>query len=421
MPMAAALPGASFAGIDTAPGAIDRARRLVDALGLDNVVLEERAIEDFAPERGGFDYVIAHGVYSWVPPAARDRLLGLCREALAEGGVAYVSYNALPGWRVRQALRDILRFHTAATEDPREQIEEARALMQLLLEGWPLVRTQVEQLLSRSGAGLLHDELAPDNEPVYFVQFVEHAGRHGLQYLAEADFFEMQIGVASERITAALLEVDDPVRREQYLDFLKGRMFRQTLLCHAEEPVDRTPRPTVIEGLAVSTEVRWRDGAFVGPTGSRLTTDNRAVVAALERAAAAWPAAVWVRDLIGPADAPTVCDALLRAYAANLVALHVHPPPLTTTPGDTPSTTALVRHQGGIGDVVTNLRHTSVRIEDDLGRHLVTLLDGTRDRAALAADLGAFLTGRGDPVPDNLRESLDRSLEGLGRLALLQG
>jgi hypothetical protein len=134
--------------------------------------------------------------------------------------VAYVSYNALPGGRAREALRDMLRFHAAATEDPQERIEQARALLRFLLEGWPLMRSQVEQLLSRSDAGLLHDELAPINEPVYFHEFVGHAGRYGLQYLAEADFFEMQIGVVSERVADALLAVEDPVRREQYLDFL---------------------------------------------------------------------------------------------------------------------------------------------------------------------------------------------------------
>ena len=70
---------------------------------------------------------------------------------------------------------------------------------------------------------------------------------------------------------------------------------------------------------------------------------------------------------------------------------------------------------------MTNLRHASVRIEDDLGRRLVTLLDGTRDRAALAAELRAFLVERGDPVPADLPEALDRSLQGLARLALLEG
>jgi SAM-dependent methyltransferase len=424
--MAVALPGASFVGVDAAPGAITRASRLAAALGLGNVTFEAVAIEDFAPAPASFDYVIAHGVYSWVAPAARDRLLELCRIALRGDGVAYVSYNALPGGRARQALRDMLRFHTAALADPRERIAEGRALLAFLVEGAPAqsdLRAHAGELLDRSDASLLHDDLADVNEPVYFHELVEHAGRHGLQYLAEADFFEMQIGAASEPAAEALLGIEDPVRREQYLDFLKGRMFRQTLLCHAGRAVDRTPRPALIADLAVSTQAERHGGAFEGPSGSTLSTDNPVVVAALERAAAAWPAALWVRDLIAPgADGAALCDALLRAYAANLVMLHAHPPALTTTPGNRPRTSALARYQVGAGDLVTNLRHVSVRIEDDLGRRLLALLDGTRDRDALAADLRAFLAERGEQLSDaDLKDGLERSLQGLARLALLQG
>jgi PKMT, C-terminal winged helix domain len=208
-------------------------------------------------------------------------------------------------------------------------------------------------------------------------------------------------------------------------------MFRQTLLCPAGVEIDRAPHPEVLERLAVSTQAQpgGEPGpggaqAFTGPTGSTLTTDHPLVIEALKRTAAAWPAALWVRDLLGP-DATgdergALCDALLRSYAANLVALHVCPPRPVTTPGEAPCASALARHQARAGAVVTNLRHASVRIEDDLGRRLVTLLDGTRDRAGLAADLRAFLSQRGRPVPDDLAESLERSLRGLAQMALLQ-
>jgi hypothetical protein len=424
--MAVALPGARFVGVDAAPGAIARGRRLVAALSLGNVTLEALAIEDFAPAPASFDYVIAHGVYSWVAPAARDRLLELCRIALDRDGVAYVSYNALPGGRARQALRDMLRFHTAAVTDPRERIAEGRALLRFLVEGAPAqseLRGHARELLDRSDASLLHDDLAEVNESVYFHEFVAHAARHGLQYVAEADFFEMQIGAASAPAADALLGVEDPVRREQYLDFLKGRMFRQTLLCRAGAAVDRTPRPAVIADLAVSTEAKRRGQVFEGPAGSTLTTDSPLVAGALERAARSWPAALWVRDLAADeAERAALCDALLRAYAANLVALHVHPPRLATAPGETPRASPLARHQAQAGELVTNLRHASVRIEDELGRQLLALLDGTRDRAALAAQLRAFLAERGERLSDaQLRDGLQRSLQGLARLALLQG
>jgi SAM-dependent methyltransferase len=439
IPMAVALPHASFAGIDAAPGAIARGVELIEALDLPNITLRAASIEDFDPHAGAYDYVIAHGVYSWVGSAVRDRLLAICRAALAPHGVAYVSYNALPGGRVRQALRDMLLFHTAELDDPAERVAQARALLRFLVDGLPaehdvaaVVRRQAEGVLDRGDASLLHDELAEVNEPVYFHELVAHAERHGLQYLAEADFFEMQTGVLSEPVAETLRAVDDPIRREQYLDFLKGRMFRQTLLCRAELELDRSPRPTVVGRLAVSSPARPRDErdadaavTFEGPTGSTLATDHPLVRAALERVGDEWPAAAWVGDLI-PAgssaeDRGALCDALLRAYAANLVQLHAHPPALTTSPGAMPEASALARRQARAGDMVTNLRHVSVRIEDDLGRELVALLDGTRDRAALAAELDRFLGARGERRSDaELRDGLDRSLRGLAALALLR-
>ena len=166
-----ALPGASFVGVDAAPKAIARGQGLVAELGLENVTLEATAIEDLSPAAGAFDYVIAHGVYSWVPAAVRDRLLAVCREALADAGVAYVSYNALPGGRLREALRDMLVFHTAELTDPRERVAQARALLRFLLDGAPgehglgaLMRGQAERMLARSDATLLHDELAEVND-----------------------------------------------------------------------------------------------------------------------------------------------------------------------------------------------------------------------------------------------------------------
>jgi methyltransferase-like protein len=435
VPMATALPGARFVGVDASPGAIARGQALVDALGLHNLELHATPIEDHQATSHGFDYVLAHGVYSWVAPTVRDRLLATCREALDAGGVAYVSYNALPGGRLRQALREMLLFHTRASDPPEERLLEARALLRFLLEGWPgehefgaALRRQARGALDRGDPSLLHDDLAEVNDAVYFHEFVAHAAAHGLQYLAEADFFEMQTGVASERVAEALMAIDDPLRREQYLDFLKGRMFRQTLLCRAEATVDRAPRREALERLAISTPARAGDPdvtgtmAFEGPTGSTLTTDHPLVIAALQAVARAWPAAVWVRDLVpeGAADADraAILDAVLRSYAANLVVLHAHPPELTTTPGERPRASALARHQAQTGELVTNLRHAVVRIEDDLGRRLVTLLDGTRDHAALAAELRAEL----DPTLDDeaLRTGLERSLSGLARLALLE-
>src|SRR5688500_9345912 len=347
--LAVALPRARFLGVDASERAIARGRALVDALGLTNLTLEVAAIEAFELPRARFDYVIAHGVYSWVGEPVRDRLLELCRSVLSDRGIAYVSYNALPGGRLSGALRDMLVFHTAGLDDPADQIEQARALLRLLVGSWSdehefgaIMRRQGERLLERSDETLFHDELAAVNQRVYFHEFVAHAERYGLQYLAEADFFEMQTGVLPEAVSDELLRVEDPIRREQYLDFIKGRMFRQTLLCRAELEVDCSPQPLIVEALAVSSPAQptgGPDGAgrvtFEGPSGSTLTTDHPLVTRALERIARSWPGAVRVRELIpqqaSKEDREAVCGALLRCYAGNLVQLHAMPPPLTTS------------------------------------------------------------------------------------------
>jgi hypothetical protein len=174
----------------------------------------------------------------------------------------------------------------------------------------------------------------------------------------------------------------------------------------------------VIERLAFSSPAASTgppDGqgrvVFEGPTGVALTTDQPAVITALERAAERWPGAAWVRDL-PETGRSVVCEALLGGFAANLVSLHASPPRLAHRPGERPEASPLARYQAAEGDLVTNLRHRSVRLEDEPARRLVGLLDGTRDRAALAAEL----------PPDagtDVGPALERSLERLARLALL--
>ena len=438
VPMAVTLPGGRFVGIDAAEGAVARGRALVEALGLTNVTLDVGQIEELELPSEAFDYVIAHGVYSWVDTAVRNRLLELCRSTLSERGIAYVSYNVLPGGRVSGALRDMLVFHTAGVDDPAERIENARALLRLLAEGWSddyefgaIMRRQSERLLERRDETLFHDELAAVNKPVYFHEFMAHAARCGLQYLAEADFFEMQTGVLPEQLSDELLRVEDVIRREQYLDFIKGRMFLQTLLCRAELELDRSPQSLIVEDLAVSSPTQPAGASdrkgrvtFEGPTGSTLTTDHPLVARALERVGNSWPGAIWVRDLIpddtSEADRVAVCGAVLRCYAANLVQLHATPPPLTASVSERPDASPLARHQARSGQLVTNLRHASVRLEDDLGRRLVVLLDGTRDRDQLLHELRTFLNESGYEVPHPLEVGLERSLEGVARLALLR-
>jgi hypothetical protein len=335
-------------------------------------------------------------VYSWIAPAARDALLATCRSRLAPGGVAYVSYDVLPGGHLREITRQMLRWHLRDVDDPAERIARARALLRLVADAG---QVQAERALEQGDAALFHDELAPYHVAVLFTDFVAHAAEHELRFLAEADVFEMDASILPAGLAG------DPIEREQYLDFFKGRMFRQTLLCHDGAEL-REPGLEVVRTMLAATPAEpVGDGEFRGPLGATLTTDHEAVKAAFVRLGEAWPAALPVASL---GDDPAVAETLRRAYAANLVRLHVWAPALATAAPERPRASALARLQAAEGTRVTTLLHTSVEVGDELGRRLIGLLDGTRDRAVLVAELGR-------PAAE-----LERSLEGLARIGLLE-
>ena len=79
-----------------------------------------------------FDYIIAHGVYSWVPDPVRDRILAICSESLSPNGVAYVSYNTYPGGHIRDMVREMMLFHVRACFRRQQKIAQGRALLKFL-------------------------------------------------------------------------------------------------------------------------------------------------------------------------------------------------------------------------------------------------------------------------------------------------
>jgi SAM-dependent methyltransferase len=248
IPMALSLPESSFVGVDLAARPIAKGQAMAKALGLGNVTLEQLDILALSSAFGEFDYVIAHGLYSWVPAAVRDKLMAICKANLAPDGVAYVSYNTYPGGHLREMLREMMLFHIRDIREPVERIGQGRAMVRFLAEAesgpdlYKTILASLDQEIGRlSDGSLFHDHLAEVNSPIYFNQFINHARRHGLQYLAEADFFDMQYQTFAPEISETLRRIadEDIVACEQYLDFLTCRRFRQTLLCHEQVAIAR--------------------------------------------------------------------------------------------------------------------------------------------------------------------------------------
>lgn len=443
IPMAYGLPGSSFVGFDLAPAPIEAGRRLARRLGLDNLALDVLDLRQFPDGGGGFDYIIAHGLYSWIPSAQRTALLALIASHLAPAGVAFVSYNTYPGCYLRRMVWEILRFHTGELADPMDRIAEAQGLVRLLAGGRSVrhagsaaLQAEAERLLEQAPGYLFHDDLAEVNEPVYFHQFVDAAAQHRLQFLGEAELQAMGFGGLTPDARRALAGID-PILREQYLDFLKCRRFRQTLLCHGAARVEREPAARVVETLLLGLPGKVRvqqgraaaDGPDPGEREAALRGEEallQALLDALEEAApqrlAFGQLAARVQARIGPeAWGRVQPEAFTRlvygAARAGAVTLHTHAPPLAAVPGERPRASRLARLEVEQGSLVTSLCHDSVALDDEIARELLLLLDGSRSRAQLIDALGDRLSGEDR---SGRQETLGRHLDLLAKLALLE-
>lgn len=427
--MAVTLPAARFVGCDLAGTAIAAGRALVGELGLGNVDLVLGDLAHLDPALGDFDYIVAHGVYSWVPAPVRDALLSLAARRLARNGVMYVSYNALPGCRVRQAAFDILHYHVDALPDPAQRMAEARRLARVLggtstvlHAADEAVRAEFRAIAASSDSELSHDTLAVPNDPVYFHEFVAHAGRHGLAFLAEAELHTMSAaGLAPD--ARELLAPLVPAEREQYLDFVRLRRFRQSLLRRQEAAIDPAGRAARMLKMHVSADAPLLDGVANGTLADIARAldpqgGGGGVKALLETIARRAPAACAVADLAALGSLPRPLDAVLTdAFVANLIVLHVHPPGIEGAPSNRPQASPLARWEARVREDVTTLKHARVRIPDAHARRLLALLDGTRDRSALVAAMaGAAFPGQ----PEVAQRFVDHALPQFARLALLQ-
>lgn len=420
IPMALTLPKSKFVGIDLAARPVAAAIERAHALGLENIEFRQADLLAMPLEAQSFDYIIAHGLYSWVPPAVQHRIMEICRDWLAPAGVAYISYNTYPGGHFYDMKREMMLFHTRAITDPSERITQARALLSFLVrsqtkeDAYALSLQEMLEEADKIGTAFtFHDDLAEVNERLYFHQFIQRTTDFGLQFLAEADFFEMQDFVFPAQISSGLRAMcADPILREQYLDFIKGRRFRQTLLCHDSQRLERNIDPGRVRSFYVSSISRPLSPApdlsagvtaeFRGPRGALLTTENPLAKAAMVYLAEIWPRAVSFHDLLCAArerssmfaatDAEVkaqereMAEIIFQTFSAGLVELHTSPPPVAQV-SERPRSSPLARLQVLQGNRLTSLRHNPVVVESEFLRHVLQLLDGTRDHKQLTAEL----------------------------------
>jgi len=406
IPMAELLPASELVGIDVSGYEISAGGETIRALGLDNIRLEMVDILDIDASFGRFDYVICHGVFSWAPDEVQDKIFAVCRQNLADDGVAYVNYNTYPGWHIQGMIRDMLRYLSVKHEDPRKRAKEARKTLDGLLASTPpqgspyhaILKAELENLRARSDGFLYHAYLDVVNRPLYFHQFIQRATAVGLQYLGDAQSGWRWSPPPAENVKSSLSELaDDHVEHEQLVDFIVNRSSRYSLLCHGEADLREQPAVDSLKRLYVSAHVAHEttgldpvgnvSAVFRTPSGRSIATSDPNLNAALTIMAEIWPLRLpfgeldsRVRSAVKESYAEHWYRGLLGCHQAGIVELNASDAKYTTQVDERPRTTRYARRQAESGNFVTNIRHGLSRL-NDVDRAIVRRLDGTNSHA----------------------------------------
>ncbi|MDB6133985.1 MAG: methyltransferase protein [Verrucomicrobiales bacterium] len=419
LPMAAMYPASHFTGIDLSSVQITKARAAADELGLGNVTFYALGLEDLGPDNGAWDYIIAHGVYSWVAAPVRDKLMALCGRLLNPMGVACISYNTLPGSAARAALRGMVQFHTRHAGTLEAKVAGARALFAFLEPafrdrpdgGGRAMGEELAHLREVGDFYIAHEHLERTNDPCYFHEFISHASRRGLRFLAEAEIHTMSSAGFPDGVRAGLRQMaSNAEEAEQYGDFVRNRSFRQTLLCRAGVDVKRSISPDRVQHLHFASSLEpmplqssaGQGGGqarpqFRDPDGTVIQARDSLTAAALRELHAVWPAMLSFPDLLakaaaacgvpaGSQEAAALGSSLLLCLSLSRgVEFRMHPVVFQAAVSDTPSTHPYCRWQAARGPRITSLTHQELLL-GPRERQLLGRLDGTRSVAELEAE-----------------------------------
>lgn len=454
---AESFPNSQFVGVDLSRRQIEAGRKLAAAAGLSNLRLEVGDIAELDLGEEQFDLILCHGAFSWVPPIVQERILALCKRHLAREGLAYISYNCLPGWRLQANIRDSMRFHAGDRQAPEDKVGQGLALLNFLQENLQPADSPWQRLLAGQAAHLrrlpvnylFHEYFGEMNQPQYFHEFIARAEPHGLRYLGEATPQNLPASALPESLRPGLDPLAaDPIRAEQYRDFLSNRSFRQTLLCHSDHRAKRSPSPRTFLSLytSIALQADGTDGdtaAFLSPGRARITTKHpfaKALFSELTRTDA-FP--IYLPALLRrvrrkyptlePLDAANLeqIGELLGSLMVKAGSLYAAIPPLAQHPTRKPRASRLARVMAEQGPkVFSPLNHPIVL--DEFSRRLIQYLDGKTDRAGLVARLvedgcaGRFtLPANTSPVAEEsavrayVTATIDQALTKLAALQLL--
>jgi hypothetical protein len=258
IPQALYNPTTTFTGIDLSPTQVKHGNELIESMGLKNITLLEKDIMDIDDSFGTFDYIIVHGIWSWVPDVVKDKILSICNRNLSDRGVAYVSYNTYPGWKRLEQLRDIMLYSEkhAANDSLQERTVYTKNVLKLIAETMKLDERStkisdykiknINRVLQSNDYYVGHEYLEAINDPVYVSEFIERAQEQGCAYIGDETLNRSFITWLDSNVENNIrtLARDSYIDKEQYYDYVYDTQFRMALLtkCSNEDKISHDER-----------------------------------------------------------------------------------------------------------------------------------------------------------------------------------
>lgn len=237
-------PETTFTGIDLSGVQVKHGNDIINAIGLKNVTLLEKDILDIDESFGTFDYIIVHGIWSWVPDVVKDKILSICNVNLSDNGIAYVSYNTYPGWKRLEQLRDIMLYSEkrAKDQDLLERTLYTKSVLKMVADTMNIddrSRAQsaykinnIHNVLNSNDYYVAHEYLEAFNDPVYVSDFIDRARKQGCAYIGDEVLQRSFITWLADDVTNNIraLSHDNYVDKEQFYDYVYDTQFRMSLL-----------------------------------------------------------------------------------------------------------------------------------------------------------------------------------------------
>jgi methyltransferase-like protein/SAM-dependent methyltransferase len=462
--LASRFPESEFVGIDSSQVQINIAMDHARNLGLKNMEFRCQSIFDITDDLGKFDYIITHGILSWVSPEIQNKVFEVCNQNLSRNGIAYISYNTYPGWNLIKSLREMMLYHTAGFTDPAKKVTEAANLLEFIRKAGPagiennpylqIITNELKMFEKVNPSYLYHDHLEEHNEPYYFHQFMRKAQMHSLQYLGEVSLSTMFIGNLAQEAAATLGQIaNDIVRVEQYMDFIRNRRFRCTLLVHDSVSINRVLNPRILEDFYLTTSLHTDSGqadvsgkqavTFKFPLGNAsFTSSAPAVIAALMFLIKQRNKPVSTREIMGHVRKifgeqfnsgfeEVILSDFLRLVFTDVINIYSDAGAFINQVSATPAVSVYARYQATNNLWVTNQRSEKIDI-DLFTRVLVQYLDGKNGLEDIHKKMfahfdknemqmnedGKSLSDR-EEISRRLNPMIDRYLQGLADNALL--